>query len=93
MVDTQAITVRLPRNIYEYLRLDAFRAKRSMTEIITSSLSQRYDGIDPEKYGDLCALFEAAWHHVTPESLDGLPSVTSEEARKLATLAEQVMNQ
>jgi hypothetical protein len=92
MTDTQAVTVRLPRVIYEYLRLDAFRTKQSMNEIITGSLRQRYDGIDPEKYGDLCSLFEAAWHHAVPESLDDLPPVTSKEARALAMLAEQVMN-
>jgi hypothetical protein len=39
----------------------------------------------------MCALFEAAWHHAVPDSLDDLPPVTSKEARALALLAEQVM--
>ena len=41
---------------------------------------------EPDGYGKLCALFEAAWHHDVPESLEDLAPMTSTEARKLAML-------
>ena len=88
MVTTQAITVRLPRDLYERLRREAFETRTPMNTIITERLSVE---MDPGKYGQLCNLFEAAWHHDVPESLDDLPSLTSTEARKLAMLATEAV--
>jgi hypothetical protein len=92
MVETQAITVRLPRDLYESLRSFAFQARVSMNELVLDALRRDLEDISPEKYADLCALFEAAWHHAVPESLDNLAPVTSKEARSLALLADQVMS-
>ena len=93
MVETQAITVRLPRDLYEALRRFAFEARVSMTEIITDELRRglQEETVNAAQYGDLCALFEAAWHHTVPESLDDLAPVTSPDARKLAMLATEAM--
>jgi hypothetical protein len=62
-----------------------------MTQIIDDALRPIFEDPSPEQYADLCALFEAAWHHAVPESLDDLPPMTSKEARALALLAEKVM--
>lgn len=91
MVDTQAITVRLPRDLYEQLRRFAFEARASMNELILDSLRHDLKDPSPEQYGQLCALFEAAWHHTVPDSLDDLAPVTSPDARKLAMLATEAM--
>ena len=40
--ETQAITVRLPKDLYERLRLEAFEKRTSQAAIITEALSQRY---------------------------------------------------
>jgi hypothetical protein len=91
-MDTQSMTVRLPRDLYEKLRHEAFETRLSMNELITTGLRLVLkEDISAEQYGDMCALFEAAWHHAVPDSLDDLPPVTSKEARALALLAEQVM--
>jgi hypothetical protein len=47
------------------------------------------------RYGLLCALFEAAWHHDVPASLDELeagPMFTSSEARRLSMLTLEVFD-
>jgi hypothetical protein len=86
------MTVRLPRDLYEKLRHEKFETRVSMNELITIGLRLVLkDDISAEQYSQMCALFEAAWHHAVPESLDDLPPVTSKEARALALLAEQVM--
>ena len=92
MTDTQAITARIPRDLYEKLRREAFEAPTSMNALVIAGLSivLKDDG-SAEQYALMCNLFEAAWHHTVPESLDDLPPVTSTEARKLANLAGQVM--
>lgn len=41
-METQAITVRLPQDVYENLRLEAFRARTSQNAIIVEELSGRY---------------------------------------------------
>jgi hypothetical protein len=92
MVDTQTLSIRLPRDLYEELRREAFEARQPMNQIITDGLRMRLQITTPEKYGDLCALFEAAWHHAVPDSLDDLPPVTSPEARRLALLATEAVN-
>lgn len=92
MVETQAITVRLPRDLYEKLRATAFETRQSMNELVTEGVSLALkDDTSAEQYAQMCALFEAAWHHAVPESLDDLPPLTSKEARALALLAEKVM--
>jgi hypothetical protein len=86
------MTVRLPRDLYEKLRHEAFETRVSMNELVTIGLRLVLkEDTSAEQYGQMCNLFEAAWHHVVPESLDDLPPVTSKEARALALLAEQVM--
>jgi hypothetical protein len=92
MVDTQAVTVRLPGNIHDALRRESYETRQSMNEIIIDSLRIRAELDDPEKYGQLCSLFEAAWHHAMPDSLDDLAPLTSTEARKLAMLAIEVIS-
>lgn len=91
-MDTQAITIRLPRDIYESLRRESFETRQPMNTIISEGLRLRLDEIDPAKYGQLCALFEAAWHHAVPDSLDDVLPMTSDEARKLALLATEVFS-
>jgi hypothetical protein len=92
MVETQAITVRLPRDLYEKLRGEAYETRLSMNELILIGLRLVLkEDRSAEQYGLMCALFEAAWHHVVPESLDDLEPMTSKEARALALLAEKVM--
>lgn len=92
MVDTQAITVRLPRDLYEKLRGEAYETRLSMNELLITGLRLVLkDDTSAEQYAQMCALFEAAWHHAVPESLDDLPPMTSKEARALALLAEKVM--
>lgn len=85
---TQTMTVRLPDDIHEDIRREAFDTRLSMNQIIAERLSIK---LNPEVYGQLCALFEAAWHHAVPSSLDDLPLVTSTEARKLANLATEAL--
>ena len=63
---------------------------RGHDDTLTELESQ--DELDPALYGQLCALFEAAWHHAVPATLDDLPPATSAEARKLAMLAAEVIN-
>lgn len=94
MTDTQAMTLRLPRDLYEAIRRFAFETRLSMNEIITTELrdSLTKEPVSAEQYGDLCALFEAAWHHDIPDTLDELAPVTSKEARKLALMATEVMS-
>lgn len=43
MVETQAITIRLPKPVYERLRLEAFEKRTSQVAIITEELRDRYD--------------------------------------------------
>lgn len=44
IMDTQAITIRLPADIYEKLRRDAFDQRTSMNAIINEELTSRYFG-------------------------------------------------
>jgi hypothetical protein len=90
---TQAMTVRLPDDLHELLRRESFTTRQPMSEIITEGLRLRLRENLAAQYADLCALFEAAWHHAVPESLDELAPVTSKEARSLATLAIKAMTQ
>jgi hypothetical protein len=93
MVDTQAITVRLPRDLYEKLRGEAYETRLSMNDLVIMGLGiVLKEDSSAEQYGQMCALFDAAWRHVVPESLDDLAPMTSKEARALALLAEKVMN-
>lgn len=48
MVQTQAITIRLPLPVYERLRLEAFEKRTSQVAIITEELRERYDLKDEE---------------------------------------------
>ncbi|HEY3650470.1 MAG TPA: toxin-antitoxin system HicB family antitoxin [Streptosporangiaceae bacterium] len=90
--DMQPMTIRLPRDLHEKLRHEAFETRQSMNELVTIGLHLVLkDDTSAEQYAQMCALFEAAWHHAVPESLDDLPPVTSKEARALALLAEQVL--
>jgi hypothetical protein len=41
MTDTQAITVRLPGDVYEALRREAFERRTSQTAIITEAVQER----------------------------------------------------
>ena len=92
MVDTQAMTIRLPKDLYDKLRRESFESGASMNQIVTGGVSLALkEDASAEQYAQMCALFEAAWHHAVPESLDDLPPLTSKEARALALLAEQVM--
>jgi len=43
VVQTQAITIRLPVPVYEKLRLEAFQKRTSQVAIITEELLDRYD--------------------------------------------------
>jgi hypothetical protein len=47
VVETQAITIRLPIPVYEQLRLEAFEKRTSQVSIITEELRDRY-GITSE---------------------------------------------
>ena len=49
--DVQAITVRLPRELYERLRREAFDTRSSQTAIITEELTDRYARIDEAAAG------------------------------------------
>jgi predicted transcriptional regulator len=42
-VDYQAITVRIPMDLYERLRREAFETRTSQAAIITAELAERYD--------------------------------------------------
>lgn len=86
------MTIRLPSELYDNLRHESFTTRQSMNAIIADSLRLRADLDSPEVYSDLCALFEAAWHHDVPDSLDDMPPLTSTEARKLAMLAIEAMS-
>lgn len=44
MVDTQAFSIRLPRDLYEELRRESFETRRPMNELITESVVARYAG-------------------------------------------------
>jgi hypothetical protein len=90
---TQAVTIRLPDDLYEQLRRESFETRQSMNEITARALRLRFGYDGAETYGDLCNLFEAAWHHVVPESLDDVLPVTSKEARQLALLATEAVGQ
>jgi predicted transcriptional regulator len=41
-MDVQAITVRLPKDLYEQLRREAFEQRTSQAAIITEALNNRY---------------------------------------------------
>lgn len=41
-METQAITVRLPTDLYEQLRLEAFETRNSQADIIREALTERY---------------------------------------------------
>lgn len=43
-MDSQAVTFRLPREVYENLRREAFVTRRPMNEIVTESVAARYAG-------------------------------------------------
>lgn len=45
-METQAITVRLPVELYERLRREAFEERTSQAAIITETLTERYERID-----------------------------------------------
>lgn len=42
-METQAITVRLPKAVYERLRIEAFEKRTTQVAIITEELLDRYD--------------------------------------------------
>ena len=44
MVDTQAMTIRFPADVYENLRREAFVTKRAMNELVVESVAARYAG-------------------------------------------------
>jgi predicted transcriptional regulator len=45
----QAITIRLPKPIYERLRREAFEKRTSQVAIITEELRDRYKRLDDEE--------------------------------------------
>lgn len=47
MTETQAITVRLPEDVYEALRREAFERRTSQTAIITEAVEEKL-GLRPE---------------------------------------------
>lgn len=47
-METQAITVRLPVELYERLRREAFDKRTSQVAIITEALEERFGRIDQE---------------------------------------------
>jgi hypothetical protein len=89
---TAQMTIRLPDDLYEALREECFSSRQSMNAIIADGLRLRLPPVDPEKYTLLCNLFEAAWHHDVPETLNDLAPVTSKEARALALLATEALS-
>lgn len=46
LMEPQAMTVRLPRALYERLRREAFETHTSQAAIITEALTDRYERID-----------------------------------------------
>lgn len=48
---TQATTIRLPKDLYERLRREAFDRHTSQTAIVTEILNERYKRIDGESEG------------------------------------------
>jgi len=63
---TQVMTIRLPDDLHELLRRESFETRQPMNQIIAERLRLRLGANLATQYGDLCALFEAAWHHVSP---------------------------
>jgi predicted DNA-binding protein len=45
-METQAMTLRLPKELYERLRLEAFEKHISQAEIIREALTERYERTD-----------------------------------------------
>lgn len=41
-MDTQPLTIRLPEDVYEPLRREAFDTRTSMNAIVTEMLAERY---------------------------------------------------
>ena len=60
MTDTQAITIRLPRDIYENLRRESFETREPMNTVIVGTLRSRFDGTVTVRADDLRALLDAA---------------------------------
>jgi predicted transcriptional regulator len=50
-MDQQAITVRLPKDLYERLRLAAFEDRTSQVAIITEAVTEKLDRRDAGKGG------------------------------------------
>jgi hypothetical protein len=50
-MDTQALTVRLPRDLHERLRREAFEKRTSQAAIIVEELTGRYEQLDNAQEG------------------------------------------
>lgn len=47
-METQALTIRLPMDVYEQLRREAFEKRTSQVAIITETLRRRYENADEQ---------------------------------------------
>jgi len=47
--ETQAMTIRLPKDLYERVRREAFDQHTSQTAIVAEALTERYERIDGGK--------------------------------------------
>jgi predicted DNA-binding protein len=47
-MDTQTTTVRLPQELYERLRDEAYATRTKQAEIVRQALAERYERIDRE---------------------------------------------
>jgi len=77
------MTVRLPDDVHENLRREAFKTRRPMNELVSESLSARY--VTAEQYGDICDVVERIGLRLPPKPDDPDDSGfmhTSNEARR-----------
>lgn len=49
--ETQAMTIRLPKDLYERVRHEAFDQHTSQTAIVARALTERYERIDGSEAG------------------------------------------
>jgi transcriptional regulator of met regulon len=82
MVDTQAITVRLPVAVYEDLRREAYETRRPMNELVTESLRGR--NVSAGQYGDICDIIERAYQGLPLDGEGDAYKHTSDVARAAA---------
>ena len=73
------MTVRLPDDVYEHLRREAFETRRPMNELVTESLGARH--VTAEQYGDICDVVERIGLRLPPTDDSGFMH-TSDEARR-----------